>query len=108
MGAGVSICSCVFEILAHAELLGLFHLSVSDWTSECMRNLSVFFIVYIALKEYSSFVFILYLEPYKYTTEMAEWLLLWIPDQTFVGSNPLTNDIFFSVPGIVCFKSQYS
>ena len=38
------------------------------------------------------FVLILYLEP---TVETAEWLWRWIPDQTFVGSSLLTDDLFF-------------
>ena len=32
----------------------------------------------------------------------------WTPDQTFVGSSPLTDDLFVSVPDIYSFKLQYS
>ena len=44
----------------------------------------------------SFYVLILYLEPWRYTMEMAEWLWRWTPDQTFVGSNNLADD-FLSV-----------
>ena len=36
----------------------------------------------------------------KNTTDVAEWLWHWTPDQTFVGSNPHTDDRFVSVPDI--------
>ena len=48
----------------------------------------------------SSFVLMLYLEPLKVTTNVAEWLRRWTPDQTFVGSSPLIDDLFASVPDI--------
>ena len=43
----------------------------------------------------------------KYTTEMAEWLWRWTPNQTFVGPSPLTDDCFLCQ--IFSFlKLQYS
>ena len=36
----------------------------------------------------------LYLEPSKITTYVAEWLRRWTSVQTFVGSTPIIDDIF--------------
>ena len=65
-----------------------------------------FFFFFIILAELALYTVLLICElafstyNFIWNPKKAEWLWRGTPDQTFVGSSPLTDGLFFSVPDI--------